>query len=288
MTARSPDAGRPVAPTMRWVIGAAAVLVIGAGAPLMLAPASTDRLFVFAIDPALTAAFLGANYWAAGVIELWCVRRRSWAGVRASLPGVLAFTTLTGIVSLVNLGQFDTSSVFTWIWLVVYLAFPVAIVLAWWRQRRCRVDDPAPVPASPALRALLGTIAIVVGVTGVALVVHPSQAGVIWAWALTTPDAAYRGPGGSSMERYVGCWLVGIGLSVGGALVENDAWRARPIFAGMIALLVLHGAAIARFPETIRWNHPGAWGFLAVIAATGAAGVWGMLASCGREVKPGA
>jgi hypothetical protein len=68
------------APT-RWMLIAAAFLVVGAGLDLFLFPEHTGTLFAWAIDPPLTAAFLGANYLAAGVVEIGAARQSgSWPG----------------------------------------------------------------------------------------------------------------------------------------------------------------------------------------------------------------
>lgn len=276
---------RPTVPMMQWVIRVATLLVLGAGAPLMIAPGRTDEFFVFPIDPALTAGFIGSNYWAAVVIEGWSSLRRRWVDARSALFGIFAFSSLTGVVSIVNIGQFDLASAFTWIWLAVYTLFPVMMVVAWVRQRRAEgVDDDRAALPSP-LRMLLGLIAIVLLPIGAGLMLYPAEASAVWAWELTTADASYRTAGGTSVEPYIGCWLVGIGLVVGGALLENDAHRARPIFAGMVALLVLQVLTLIRLGEPIDWSRPQAWGLAGALGLIGVTGVWGCVIRSSRVVR---
>jgi hypothetical protein len=64
----------------------AAFLVLGAGLDLFLFPEATDTMFAWSIQPALTAAFLGANYLAAGVLEFGAARQITWARARVAVP----------------------------------------------------------------------------------------------------------------------------------------------------------------------------------------------------------
>src|SRR5262249_22218028 len=68
----------PLAPGTRWMLIAAALLVLSAGLDLFIFPDRTDTMFAWTMEPAWTAAFLGANYLAAGVIELGAALQRTW------------------------------------------------------------------------------------------------------------------------------------------------------------------------------------------------------------------
>jgi hypothetical protein len=61
------DQARPSA-GLRWFFGVSAVLAAVAGFQLFVGATETDRFFSWTIDPPLTAAFLGAAYWAAMVL----------------------------------------------------------------------------------------------------------------------------------------------------------------------------------------------------------------------------
>ena len=80
---------------MRVLLGAAAVLVSGAGVPLFLLSTTTAEHFAWTIEPALTAATLGAAYWGSAVIEAQAARAKTWAEARVAVPGVLIFITVT-------------------------------------------------------------------------------------------------------------------------------------------------------------------------------------------------
>jgi hypothetical protein len=52
----------PISTRMRWLLLAAGFLVLLAGFQLFILTEYTDRYFAWAIQPFITAAFLGAGY----------------------------------------------------------------------------------------------------------------------------------------------------------------------------------------------------------------------------------
>jgi len=52
---------KPLIHGMRWMLFTATLLVLGAGLDLFVFPEATDTMFAWSIQPALTAAFLGAT-----------------------------------------------------------------------------------------------------------------------------------------------------------------------------------------------------------------------------------
>ena len=70
---------RPLHPGMRGLLYVAGVFVLIAGLPLYVLSEDTATWFAWTIDPPLTAAFLGACYWAACVLEILSARGRPWA-----------------------------------------------------------------------------------------------------------------------------------------------------------------------------------------------------------------
>ena len=79
---------------LRWFFGVSAVLAAIAGAELFAGASDTDRFFSWTIDPPLTAAFMGAAYWAAMVLLAWAARQRTWARARTALPAVFTIAVL--------------------------------------------------------------------------------------------------------------------------------------------------------------------------------------------------
>ena len=120
----------------------ASFLVFAAGVPLFLGSTQTARYFAWTIKSPLTAAFLGANYWAAIVLEVLAARQRMWARVRVAFVPVLVFTFDTLVVTLVHLDRFHlhggafVTRLSTWLWLAIYIAVPPAMIVLGARQLR--------------------------------------------------------------------------------------------------------------------------------------------------------
>lgn len=71
--------GAPTIPGMRRLLYVNSTLVLIIGIPLYLLSERTDTYFAWTIDPPLTAAALGAGYWASFVLELLSAREGRWA-----------------------------------------------------------------------------------------------------------------------------------------------------------------------------------------------------------------
>src|SRR5262249_39055665 len=91
---------RQTTPGMRRMLLVAGGLVFITGIQLFVLSEATDRFFAWTIKPPLTAAFLGAAYWASCGTELLAARQRIWANARIAVPAVLIFTGLTLLVTL--------------------------------------------------------------------------------------------------------------------------------------------------------------------------------------------
>src|SRR2546428_1654219 len=126
----------------------AAFLVFAAGVPLYLGSTQTARYFAWTIKSPLTAAFLGANYWAAVFLEVLAARQRVWARVRVAFVPVFVFTLVTLVVTLVHLDRFHlhggafVTRLSTWLWLAIYIGVPPAMVVLGLRQLRVRGAEP--------------------------------------------------------------------------------------------------------------------------------------------------
>jgi uncharacterized membrane protein len=111
----------------------ASILVVSVGSSLYFFSEKTDLLFSWTITPPLTAAYLGAGYLAAFVLEYLASREKSWANARIAVPGMWSFTFVTLIVTLYHLDRFHFDSpnlitvAGTWVWLLVYILVPVVL-----------------------------------------------------------------------------------------------------------------------------------------------------------------
>jgi hypothetical protein len=266
-------AARPLTAGLRGLLLVAGVLVFLAGIPLFLGTEQTDLYFAWTIKPPLTAAALGAAYWASCALELLSARERVWARARLAVPAVLLFTALMLLATLLHLDRFQFNSPHavargvTWAWLAIYVVVPIAGVALLVGQLRVPGDDPprlAPLP--PWMRAVLALHAVVMLALGIALWVAPGASALVWPWMLTPLTA-----------RAVGSWLVGLGVAAAVGYWENDFGRVRVGFVTYALLAVLELLALARYPGAIDWRLARSWLyvlFLLSILIVGAYGWW--------------
>ena len=254
---------RPLSHGMRWLLYAAAALVFLAGFQLFILSELTATYFAWTVAPSLTAASLGAAYWAAVPVEFLAARKATWAAARIAVPGVWTFTTLTLVLTLLHFGRFHFSSpdavpqLAAWLWLAIYAGVPVAMLVALLVQVRTPGGD-----APRALRLPIGTrLAFLVEgsgmtVTGLALFLVPTTASPVWPWTLTALTA-----------RAIGAWLLGIGVITFHAVWEDDLARIRPMGGGYALFALLELVALARYPGDMAWSAPGAWLYLAFLVS---------------------
>jgi hypothetical protein len=263
---------RPLARGTRRLMLVYAGLGLAAGVPLFLGSESTDTYFAWTIKPPLTAAFLGANYWATFVFYLLSSRERTWARGRIALPAGLVFTSLMLLATLLSLDRFHLGAgglvarFVAWVWLVVYVSVPPLTLAFLVYQARL----PGTVAArgnslEPLLRLTLATQAVVMAGLGIALVAAPVSVGAGWPWPLTPLTA-----------RAAGAWLAGVGLAAAQVAWENDLTRVRWAFISFASLAVLQGVALARYPHTVDWHSGPIWAYVAFLGSLFAVGAFGM------------
>jgi hypothetical protein len=119
---------KPLTSAVRWLLFAAAVLVLLAGFQLFVLTEHTGTYFAWTIANPLAAAFLGASYWASLSIEALAGRQAAWANARIAVPAVLVFTVLTLVATLLHLDKFHFGGSFaagtqiiTWGWIAIYV-----------------------------------------------------------------------------------------------------------------------------------------------------------------------
>ncbi|MDQ3930481.1 MAG: hypothetical protein M3328_15225 [Chloroflexota bacterium] len=235
------------------------------GFQLFVLGAYTDRFFAWTIEVPLTAAFLGAAYWGSLPLVLISSRQHLWAQARVAVPSVLVFTALTLVATLIHIDLFHLDSVFGWVWLVVYVIVPPAMVLFLVNQLRVAGGDPprrAPLPAW--MRLTLGTQAAIMLALGMALFVAPLTTAKLWPWALTPLTG-----------RAVGAWLVGIGIAAAHMCRENDYQRAYAGLGGYATLGALQLLAVVRYAESVNWSGAAGWLYTGFVLSVLVSGVYG-------------
>jgi hypothetical protein len=207
---------RPLTPQLRALLAGFAGLALIAGFLLFPLAEETDSFFSWTIQPPLTAAFMGAAYWAAFVLIGWSARRSTWEEVVPAIVPVTVIAVGLLAATLIHLDKFDLDSLFGWFWLVVYCTVPLALAFLIRRQlavpaRSARLGA-TPVPA--LLRSALGIQAVVMGAIGIVLWISPSSADTIWPWPLTPLTA-----------RAVGAFLIGFAAAAAFAAWDNRVER---------------------------------------------------------------
>ena len=277
---------RPLITPMRWLLYAAGSLVFLAGLQLTVFSEQTDTYFAWTISPPLTAAFLGASYWAAVPVELIAARQSAWARARVAVPAIWLFTTLTLVTTLLHFDRFHFSSPIAsaqgaaWFWLAIYAVVPVAMLLIGWLQLRAPGGDPPRGPAAPMwLRIAILAQGGGMLVFGAALFAVPLAISPLWPWTLTPLTA-----------RAIGAWFIGIGFAALHADRENDLSRIRPLAGGYVAFAGLQLLAIARFSGNVNWNAAASWMYLAFLLSVLPVGLFGLLGprwiEAGKKARP--
>ncbi|MDP8943372.1 MAG: hypothetical protein M3N16_04545 [Actinomycetota bacterium] len=262
---------RPVTLGMRTILVVGGALVAVAGVQLFILSEETDRWFAFTVVPPLTAAFLGAFYFAACVLAWLSAREREWSRARPGIPGVVAFVWLTGIATLVHLDKFalDSSDPVTaelaWAWVLIYFLEPPILLALFVHQLRVPGGDPPRRHRLPTwFRGLSVALGAALVVIGAVLFVAPTGASELWPWTLN----ALTG-------RLVAAWLVAQGAVFVQVAWEDEWGRLGPTMAACVAIGALQLAALGRYSETIDWSRPGAWAYLAVAAGVLLVGLYG-------------
>jgi hypothetical protein len=258
--------GAPVTAPLRWFFRVAAVLAVIAGVELFIGAADTDRFFSWTIDPPLTAAFLGAAYWAAAVLLGWAAAQRDWAFARTAIPPVLTIAVLLLVATLAHLDKFHFDAVFGWFWLVVYIVVSPLLIYLLWRQPG---DESPPGPPIGALaRAVLALQALVMVGLGAALVIAPTDVASAWPWPLTPLTG-----------RAIGAFLCGFGVAAAFALRENDLARLRGSAMSYAALGALEVLALALHWDDADVGSAAGVAYCVGVASVLAVGLYGATAS---------
>ncbi len=260
-------------PGVRAGLLAIASVIFWLGLSLFVFPTETDRLFAWTIEPPLTAAFLGASYWASTTLAAACARERDWARGRAFAAPYLVAGVVLLWVTLVHIDRFHMDDVTGWAWLVLYAVFPPAVVVLLARQLRTPGDEPprdAPMPRALVLAHVV--LGAALAALGAALVVAPVTAAPLWPWELTPLTG-----------RAIGTFVLAQGVLALAVARERDWRRVRPAMLQQLVVGALQLAAVARFSATLDWDEAGAWLYAGAALALLAAGAYGTLRAMPRR-----
>ena len=262
----APAAVRRLIPELRAVYIAVAVLVVALGFSTFVLTEHTDRWWAWTINVPMTAALLGAGYWAGLALLIVALRDDEWTRSRVVVPIAFTLDCTLLLTVFLNWSKFHDASVVGWLWLVSYMALPPGLIVLVPRQlHQPGVDRPRVVPMGGAMRVLLTAQAAVILLVGAALFVAPGTFGDDWAWPLVPLGA-----------QAVGGMLLTHGVGVTGALYEGAWERVLAPMSSYLCLALLHGILLLRYGDRLDWDRTAVWlyvGFLATVLVAGLAGV---------------
>ena len=240
---------------MRRLLVAAAILDLLAGTQAFLLADHASTFFAWPIDAPLSAAFIGASFWAAGVLIFWCARQDTWVRARVAIPAVAVVVVTLLTATLRHLEAF--TSPLGLVWIEVYaLIGPVAAVLVALQIAAPGADHHSGRHIPAGLRAGLAVLAGGLGAAGALLFLAPGTAADVWPWPLTEltgraagawcDDRADLGGPLLSVTVLAACQLLALALHPGQLDAADPAlWAYAAAWAGALAL-GLAGVRVAR------------------------------------------
>lgn len=233
-------------------------LLFIAGVQLFILSAQTDTYFAWTIPLPLTAAFMGAGYWAALVHSFVTGANTSWERFRVALPAAFTATTLLLIATLLHLDQFHLDSpVFitrfvTWIWIAVYVVTPpIFLYFLVTRYRNMGPPLDQRKPFAGWVRAGLYLLAAFGLIFGLGLFFLPESFIPLWPWKLA-PLAS----------RAVGAWLATFGVAAATLARANDWVTGAGTLASLLAFCILQFVVLFRYFGSVDFANPLAWGYI--------------------------
>ena len=236
----------PLLPITRLSFQLGILLATVAGIQLYVLSTRTADFFAWTIGVPLTAAFLGAFFWANTPGFGIALRVGEWPKVRILIVATLALTVLMAITTLRHLDIFHLDEggflarLAAWSWLVVYVGLPWLLLASFVRQeqvggaRAYSVEDPL----LGWVRAFFFVQALGTTVLGVGLSFAPGIFAEVWPWSLPALSAGA-----------VGAWVLAFAAASWWVLREGDWQRVRIAIPGYLALCALLLVAVLRFRE---------------------------------------
>lgn len=242
-----------------------------AGLSLFIGTNDTDRYSAWTIDSAITAAFIGAAYWAGFFLTFVSGLERVWAYARVAVPAVTLFTVCGLLSTLLHDDRFHTDSdravteAVTWLWLVPYFAGLAFLLIVIALQLRAPGVDPPRVATLPGwLRVVLAVQALALVGVGLALFIAPLDvAKDIWPWKLTPLTG-----------RVVGAWLMALGVGAAQVIVENDWRRSRAAAMAYAVFGALELVVLARYSDDVDFGQTRTIVYVAAIVSILLVGIY--------------
>lgn len=252
---------KPGTPFTRWFVRLVALpLLFIAGFQLFILSEQTDVYFAWTISLPLTAAFMGAGYWAAmGIAYMNWWETATVAARSAGLTSIAA-TLILGIATFLHLDKFHLNSpapltrFVTWVWIIVYVVTPFIFLWIWIAYGRVRDETMGAKPFPAWVRAGNLFQAVVTLPIGAFLFLAPVSIIPFWPWELTPLTA-----------RAVSAWFIAYGLACLTVNRENNTSNTLGAQISLFAFCALELIALARYFPSFDLSKPLAWAYLLVL-----------------------
>lgn len=238
------------------------LLATVAGFQLYVLSTRTAEFFAWTIGVPLTAAFLGAFFWANTPGFGLAIRVGDWARVRILVVAELALTVFMAIATLRHLDIFHLDEggliarLAAWAWLLVYVGLPWLLIASFVQQERAGGRGAYSVrdPLLGWVRVYFLVQALGATILGLGLSFAPDGFADIWPWALPPLPAAA-----------MGAWVLAFAAASWWVLREGDWQRVRIAIPGYLAMCALQLLAVLRFRGAVV-DGPRVWAYVGTLA----------------------
>jgi hypothetical protein len=239
---------------------AALPLLFIAGFQLFILSEQTEYYFAWTIALPLTAAFLGAGYWAAMGVAFMNWWEDVNVGARTTGLTAIAATTILGISTFLHLDKFHLNSpalltrFVTWVWILVYVVTPFVFLWRWFVYGRKSDASMGVNPFPSWIRIgylIQGVLAVLAGLI---LFFAPNLIIPSWPWELTPLTA-----------RAISAWSIAYGLACLEVNRENNTVNVIPARISLLIFSILQLIALARYSSNFDLSKPLAWVYLLVM-----------------------
>lgn len=172
-----------------WGIGGGLIAAVFA-VWLLSFPDLAVSHFAWPVEPRLTQIFIGAGYIFRTGFFFSVALERAWHRVRWVFWGNLVFTGMLLFATFWNLDRFSWFFVTAHVWVILYIAEPVAMLYL--VPRLPDMGSAVPTPRGPIGNAFKWFLVIETGLLltfGLLLALNPTFADLRWPWALNVLDS---------------------------------------------------------------------------------------------------
>ncbi|MBK8905233.1 MAG: hypothetical protein IPM53_28885 [Anaerolineaceae bacterium] len=244
-----------IRPFTRIVAGVVVPFLILAFLILYFFPQESGERFAWAINPPMTAMFMGAGYIGGAWLFVNAIFGKRWHRVAPGFLPVTTFTIAMMLATILHWNVFEPNHFPFILWLGLYVVTPFLVPLVWLLNRSADHGTPeegdviVPRVARWSL-LLLGIILLLFALGGFA---RPTWLIELWPWTLSPLTA-----------RIMSGWFALLG--VGGIVIARDvrwsAWKVGLQSIGLWHVLVVIAAVVQRSDFA---NGLGNWYFVSVI-----------------------